>query len=608
MRNLRCLDTIILDDLVIQIDLSDSRSWNLNTGLTGTSISRWSGAYSDNIFLYDFGLTEFDNGRANKLYKGLQLRPTDTKFQVYPVSYNTATAGPFLTGITKVISGASPFVGNYFQLNGGYLQGFYKLHDFNFEVAPARYDKGFTMETIVKIGNNSYNNGYIFYMGTRAEDKYRHFYSGETSYVNGIFDGVFTSEDNFLHSYVETTTPKLNISDQNHTQTSLVETDGTDSYDNVFGLQLLSDQSLAFTKINKNGVVQSYVSEDQITRTGWTIITLVFKPNVEIGDKDLLACEDNRTGTFDVYVNGRLFWGIEEFEEFFTKPLQNTRDKQIGVPYNISWGGGSFGLKNSWHYNYATYSIYTGQTQSYLTGFTEVYLPSSDPCVDNSTGAAAFVKSIGMSANTTYFTTIDECDVSHPEKVWALYTTGVTVQDRFQIKYKKSLNLLSNRKYVFTLDVYDNGVFNTVGSTANKIGLKFSGTTEVEVLEQTAYDGFTPFQWNQIRYVIKTKDNTGLSAVNVSVVVDSDVALHSNFSFYIADFKYVGQDILKKDLTKSGLSIETNFSKSFIGGIQKLRIYDVAFNSQEVLHNAIIESGNAGYDLRISRGGRIIYY
>ena len=78
--NLECLNDIISDRLAIHIDASDLNSWNLNTGYTSISLNTWSGAISDNIYLYDFGLTAYDNGRVNDMKNDLTLIPDDVKF------------------------------------------------------------------------------------------------------------------------------------------------------------------------------------------------------------------------------------------------------------------------------------------------------------------------------------------------------------------------------------------------------------------------------------------------------------------------------------------------------------------------------------------------
>jgi len=58
---------------------------------------------------------------------------------------------------------------------------------------------------------------------------------------------------------------------------------------------------------------------------------------------------------------------------------------------------------------------------------------------------------------------------------------------------------------------------------------------------------------------------------------------------------------------KFDLTIEQNFDSGFIGGIQKLRVYDRAFTSPEVLHDALMEAKNdTTKNLLVSKGGRII--
>jgi hypothetical protein len=53
----------------------------------------------------------------------------------------------------------------------------------------------------------------------------------------------------------------------------------------------------------------------------------------------------NRRGDLKIYVNGYLFMVIEDFEEIIPRELNTQREKQIGVPFNISVGGGTQGLR-----------------------------------------------------------------------------------------------------------------------------------------------------------------------------------------------------------------------------------------------------------------------
>ena len=60
-----------------------------------------------------------------------------------------------------------------------------------------------------------------------------------------------------------------------------------------------------------------------------------------------LRQKDDRLGYLNIYVNGYLFMIIEDFEEIIPRELDTQKEKQIGVPFNISWGGGTQGLRES---------------------------------------------------------------------------------------------------------------------------------------------------------------------------------------------------------------------------------------------------------------------
>ena len=51
-----------------------------------------------------------------------------------------------------------------------------------------------------------------------------------------------------------------------------------------------------------------------------------------------------RTGTLTIFVNGRPVFIDNDFEEIIPRRLNTDPPKQVGVPYNMSWGGGSQGL------------------------------------------------------------------------------------------------------------------------------------------------------------------------------------------------------------------------------------------------------------------------
>ena len=55
----------------------------------------------------------------------------------------------------------------------------------------------------------------------------------------------------------------------------------------------------------------------------------------------------DRLGNLYIYVNGYRFMTINDFEEIIPHELNTEKEKQLGVPFNISLGGGTQGLRES---------------------------------------------------------------------------------------------------------------------------------------------------------------------------------------------------------------------------------------------------------------------
>jgi hypothetical protein len=51
-----------------------------------------------------------------------------------------------------------------------------------------------------------------------------------------------------------------------------------------------------------------------------------------------------REGRLKIYINGKIFYVVENFEEVIPRGLDTDKEKQVGVPFNMSWGGGTQGL------------------------------------------------------------------------------------------------------------------------------------------------------------------------------------------------------------------------------------------------------------------------
>ena len=69
-----------------------------------------------------------------------------------------------------------------------------------------------------------------------------------------------------------------------------------------------------------------------------------------------------RMGRLKIYINGRIFYTIENFEEVIPRALDTDKERQLGVPFNISWGGGTQGLHENLTLNFCNIWNYTAGT------------------------------------------------------------------------------------------------------------------------------------------------------------------------------------------------------------------------------------------------------
>ena len=400
------------------------------------------------------------------------------------------------------------------------------------------------------------------------------------------------------------------------------------------------------------------------------MIAMVFTPDNILTTPYELECKPQRLGKLIFYVNGRAIWTIKEFPEFYFHSFANDKEKQEGVPYSISWGGGSFGLSESWHYDYQTYIIYNGQDTDYIDS---KFFVEADPiptdCYIPPTGGT-YEAGLSLSADSTTFSYPDECipGVEHPITVMHITYTGGTGNTYF-VKFTQPISVLSNRDYVVNLSMYVDGMFS--GENHNKVSiLMYSEDVDVNIVSDTEYvypltaayileqQGLGPhpfpdiqeYEWSYngviyygetgfpatpenanivgytrppatvINYAVtgenkwlpvtstfRTPDNTGQNFVELGILIETNGELLTGGTIFINNFVYTAADILVSGVTKTDI-IGQNFDSGFIGGIQKLRIYDRAFTSPEVLHNALIEAKNdPAKNMLISKGGRIIY-
>lgn len=175
------------------------------TEINGKKID-YENSIADFCELNDIKLTGIDNGLisfdkifgysniTNKEFYELMteykmfLESGDTRLTLYEVTGNT---GHYSYG-TKYVNGDE----KYYALSGGFLQGFFKMHGFNYQTLPQHIENTWNLEFVLRPRDYEYrkpyldkeengealnliypdNKGIFFYMGTRSENKFSQFY------------------------------------------------------------------------------------------------------------------------------------------------------------------------------------------------------------------------------------------------------------------------------------------------------------------------------------------------------------------------------------------------------------------------------------------------
>lgn len=162
------------------------------------SKTKWRDAINSDTVLKDIGLTGIDNGFisykrdqvTNRDFINIYTNTTyeipdgDLRFFMSPVSGNT--------GVYKYpmyVQDDNDGMGKYFAMRGGFLQGFYKLHEMDYQTLPHFIEDEWNMsfqirpqeEGEAELGTlnrlHPENDGIFFYMGTRAENKFWDLYN-----------------------------------------------------------------------------------------------------------------------------------------------------------------------------------------------------------------------------------------------------------------------------------------------------------------------------------------------------------------------------------------------------------------------------------------------
>jgi hypothetical protein len=478
--------------LVSYFDFANPNTYSSGTTSANTiySLISWDDAINTGYTFSTYGLTGIDNG-------GIDISGLTGTSNTEIMSALTGTTLTILSGDTRLelnrVSGftgnviypidilsANTSIGNYAQLCGGFYQGYYKLDGSTYEVLPNRVSKGWVAEFwLNKTDNcsgytgttlndlNPNNEGFFFYMGTRAENKFWNVFEGlntgctsgctipsgctdivsgycttlkETDIVltgdynvgiplsppiinidlikNGFliygrastggtyciscggshdglgtynactYDGNGVVVTSYQQEITNTTNPFLIYGRASTGGTSCLSCGGNhdgygtqtacsfsgftsdkleldyeaDIVDNALGFRIKSDGSIGYRLLTVTGscsgdtyssgitVQEGYSASGVVSGDVWTSIIVRFTMNDTYDTCDLIYGK-RRKGRLMFYVNGKLKYVVNDFDEFIGKRLGDNKLKQVGVPFNISLGGGSQGLLESFTFD-----------------------------------------------------------------------------------------------------------------------------------------------------------------------------------------------------------------------------------------------------------------
>lgn len=124
-----------------------------------------------------------------------------------------------------------------------------------------------------------------------------------------------------------------------------------DLMDNSLGFKINDDGTLSIKFLSKalcnNEVLVIEKTSDKpiINNNEWNYVVIKFVTNYL--DDCELKLNNQRIGDYYIYVNSKLVTVFKDIPEIMFKAIDDYKEKQLGVPFNISVGGGSQGLVES---------------------------------------------------------------------------------------------------------------------------------------------------------------------------------------------------------------------------------------------------------------------
>jgi len=556
------------DNIIFDFDISNIKSFDNNAGFSVTSLTFWENYILSDLTLTGYGQTMYDFGLATSLTQTKTFTKRDRNLILQRLGYNDSEGNTTFPQVSLNTGDE----GNSFALSGGYLSTYFKLHDKYYQLSKYRTDNGFTIDTWLYIDQDTFDNiqsftdGFFLYLGAKSENKFNIAFSGandDTSKISYDINNYFNDVEY-----------------------------------NAAGLKFNNDKTISLRYLITSGFTAEYKTDNPIETTGWTNIVTTFRYCRKIKDYEgdnLIDCVPRRDGFFKIFVNGKLFHEVDNTEEFFwLRPLSIDADKQIGIPFTINWGGGTWGLKHSYVDAFSsatvTENIITGREFIYqsgysienLSGYSYTLVTGQTLFNDGDFGtfetainnvSTDVVNSLLLSSSTEVYSGSGSLLLTYNDYTASTFSS---ITNNL-LKFTQPISIQPNKRYIYSAKIYDHDSFNCY---INDIYLGFLEGLDSEITVITASTYLTtedlPQTWIDLSLEFQTPQViTGLTAYTPVVKVEDITAATRFYELYFDNFIFDEYDV---QLTGGTSQIEygdTNNLQASITGITTDVLYNL---------------------------------
>ena len=215
------------------------------------------------------------------------------------------------------------------------------------------------------------DNKYLMFDRTKSGQTIRHWVEG-TQYMycvrkNNFKGNLFILMSRTKTGYTVNTIDALRDKDANYYNPY------KDLYNNALAFRITDNGEIGYRLLtidcekegrDKTSIVEGYSSENVIPECEW--VTINIRITFIGGDKM----------KFMFYINGKLKYISKELPRIELRELNDLYEKQEGVPYNISIGGGTQGLAETIQYNYMLNPTRVYPIEKYFAGSFIGYIKS----------------------------------------------------------------------------------------------------------------------------------------------------------------------------------------------------------------------------------------